>query len=209
MEIPVYIRERQAGSKTVFEYTPLLIPVLLAATSVYLIWLSVDGSTGLTHADMPAWITALAAFGLFAIAAWLYRRERMIFDTEKRTITWSKWSLREQVGGTISFDNVKHLIVEVTGRDNVLSYRLAIETADERIPLTNRFAGDPDHWEPLAERLRRLVGLSVGDTTNDNARSLIAAGKLADAVRILCDAKGMSVAGATGLVKQLGEPATV
>lgn len=202
----MYIKERQDGAKTVFEYTPLLIPALLTVTSSYLMWLAVNSALGMVETGQPAWLAALGAVGLLAVAAWFCRREYMMFDAETRTMTWSKWSLRARSGGEVGFDEITHLIVEMTGSDGVLSHRLVVQTRDDSIPMTSHFAGNPDHWEPVAERLRRMIGLKVDDTTNDTARVLIAEGKMTDAVRMLCDAKGMSVAGATSLVQQLSPP---
>ncbi len=202
----MYIQERQDGTRTVFEYTPLLIPALLAATSAYLMWVTVSAAFGLAETDQPAWIAALGAIVLLAIAAWFCRREQMIFNTDTQTVRWTKWSLREQTGGDIPFDDIRHLTIEAIGSDGVMSYRLVVETEGARIPMTSHFAGNPDHWEPVAERLRRLIGLKVDDETNACARSLAAAGKKDEAIRVLTDTKAMSIAGATGLVEQLGEP---
>ena len=204
----MYIKERQDGPRTVFEYMPLLIPALLAATSAYLMWVAVSGAFGLAETDQPAWIAALGASCLLVVAAWFCRREQMIFDAGTRTVSWSKWSLRDRTGGDIPFDQVQHVIVEATGGDGVMSYRLVVETAGERIPMTSHFAGNPDHWEPVAERLRRVIGLKVDDPANADARALIAAGKKAEAIRMLTEAKAMSIAGAASLAEQLGEQGT-
>lgn len=202
----MYIKECQDGSKTVFEYTPILIPAVLAATSAFLMWVVVGGLFGLLQSDHPIGFSALGAVGMLVMAAWLCRREYMIFDPDRRTVTWSKWSLREHTGGEIPFDDIKHVRVEVTGSDGVWSHRLVIETAAGQTPMTSHFAGNPDHWEPIAERLRQIVGLKVDDPANADARSLIAEGKMAEAIEALRDAKNMSIAGATGLAEQLADP---
>ena len=201
----MYIKERQDGQKTVFDYTRLLIPALLAATSAYLMWTAIGETLGLTDSEQPVLLAALGSIGLVMVAAWLCRRERMVFDPQTRTLTWSKWSLRQRNGGDISFDDIEHLIVEAVGSEGVLSYRLVVETTEERVPMTSHFAGNPDDWEPVAERLRAMIGLTVDNPANEEARSMIAAGRRDEAVRMLSETKGMSVAGAAVLVDMLGD----
>ncbi len=201
----MYIKERQDGHRTVFDYTPMLIPALLAATSAYLFWMVIGRAVGLADSEQPVLLATAGAIGLIMVAAWLCRRERMVFDPRARTLNWSKWSLRQKSGGEIGFDKISHLVVEVAGGEGVLSYRLVVETAEERIPMTSHFAGNPDYWEPLAERLRAMISLTADNTENEEARSLIAAGRREDAVRRLSEVKGMSMKGAGDLADMLAK----
>jgi hypothetical protein len=86
---------------------------------------------------------------------------RFTFDPARKLITWTTRSVFNGNAGQLTFDSVKAVIVQSTsGSDGVLTYRVALQTADGTVPLGAEYSGGALRAENLAASIRIVLGMN-------------------------------------------------
>ncbi len=196
--------ETRRQDVTVFEDRPIILPVTLAAASVFFaVNLALNAGpllTGDKEAIGMLLGTVLCAFG----AVLLFRRDRFAFDATNRRLRWRKWSLATASSGEIAFDDIIDVAMEsMNTSDGRGTYRVALRTADGSIPLTETYSGHVDDWHQLAERIRAIVGLTGERPAGGDTDALLAQGRKIDAVRQIRETEDLDLTPARARVEAI------
>ena len=198
------MKERRDGGRIIFEDAPVIVPAVFGAAASFVLGRFVLIQFGLVEPEHPSWTLLLTAAISLGCALVFFRRDSTIFDEAARSLTWSKWTPLGRTGGTIAYDDITGVTVEtMSGSESVPSARVVVHTATDTVPLTAHYSASLDRWEPVAIRIRQLVGLSAADLTEDSLRAMVAKGRKIDAIRHLRLKTGMSLADAKHAVEQL------
>lgn len=85
---------------------------------------------------------------------------RFTFDPARRLITWTTRSVFNQNAGQLTFDDVKSVTTQTSSdSDGVLTYRVALQTADATLPLGAEYSGGAARAENLAASVRIVLGM--------------------------------------------------
>jgi len=202
------MKERRDGDKTTFDDAPGVIPAVFGAAALFVLGQFILVLFGMIETEHPVWTMPLIATISLGFALFFFRRDSNTFDGAARCLTWSKWSPLGRTGGTVAYDDIQNVTVEtMSGMDSTSTARVVIHTVADKIPLTVHYSASLDSWEPVATRIRQLVGLNTADLTDDSLRALVAEGRKIDAIRQLREKSGMSLADAKPAVEGLGETA--
>ena len=188
------MQEIEEHGVTVFEDRPIVLPAILAASSVvFAIGLTSRAEALLTGEKEAIGIALgllLCAFG----AVLLFRRDRFEFDTTRRLVRWRKWSLASASSGEIAFSDILDVSLESIGAgEGGGTYRVALRTADRTVALTETYSGDADRWRPTIDRIRDIVGLSDPRPADADTEALVGQGRFIDAVRQLRETEGLDL----------------
>ena len=128
------------------------------------------------------------------------------FAGATRLITWRRrWALRER-SGTLPFAAVQSVLIETPmGDDGTPSRRISLRTKDGvGIPITVGYRPDPDRTVlQIATRIRTLLGHDSEETGTTDAKALVGAGRIIDAIRVLRQEEGLSLVEAKKRVDEL------
>jgi hypothetical protein len=122
---------------------------------------------------------------------------RFVFDPARRTVEWRRRFLFRERGGTLPFDAIEQVELQVPiGDDGIPSRRVALRLRDGgELPLTVGYAVDFDgSRRALALRLR------------DEARRLASSGRIIEAVKHVRRETGVSLTEAKRRVDELAAP---
>lgn len=189
------MRKIERNGVTVFEDRPIVLPAILAVSSlVFAVGLTTRIEALLAGEQEAIGVVLgllLCAFG----AVLLFRRDRFEFDRTRRTVRWRKWSLARTSSGEIAFSDILDVTLESIGtHEGSGTYRVALRTADRTVPLTETYSGKPDRWRPTIDRIRTIVGLKDPRPTDADTDSLVSQGRFVDAVRQLRETEGLDIA---------------
>jgi hypothetical protein len=172
---------------------------LCLAVAVYDVFIGVRGTERLIGLLGSAATCLLVALVFFE-RAWFQ------FTPAARTVVWRRrWALRQR-SGTMPFDAIGSVLVErPIGDTGTPSRRVVLKmSAGEEIPITVGYRPDPDRAVlHIADRIRVVLGHETGATHMHNVRALIAAGRVIDAIRVLREEEGLSLAEAKRRVQEL------
>ena len=198
------MKERRDGDRIIFEDAPVVVPAVFGLAALFVLGRFVLIQLGLVVPEHPSWTLLLTAAISLGCALVFFRRDSTIFDEAARSLTWSKWTPLGRTGGAIAYDEITGVTVEtMSGSETVPSARVVVHTATDTVPLTAHYSASLDRWEPVAIRIRQLVGLGTADLTEDSLRAMVAQGRKIDAVRHLRLKTGMSLADARHAVERL------
>ena len=198
------MKERRDGDKTIFEDAPGVIPAVFGAAALFVLGQFLLVLLGMIETEHPVWTMPVIATISLGCALVFFRRDRNTFDAAARRLIWSKWTPLGRTSGMVSYDDITNVTIEtMSGIDSASTARVVIHTAADKIPLTVHYSASIASWEPVAIRIRQLVGLSTADVTNDSLRAMVAEGRKIDAIRHLREKSGMSLADAKHAVEQL------
>jgi hypothetical protein len=198
------MKVRKDGAKVVIEEKPVIVPAVFAVSSIVLLGIAISIQLGFMAHEQPAWAAFLLSVFTAGIAAVFFRRERNVFDSDTRRLTWSKWTLLRRTGGTIPFVDITSIAIESqSSSETVPSCRITVRTNTEAVPLSRFYSGSVPSHEPIAELVRSLVGLGSQDLTQDSVQAMVAAGHKIDAIRFLRIKKGLSLEDAKKEVERL------
>lgn len=197
------LKEASDGRTVFFEDYPVVLPAIFAAAAAFLASHALVRYQALLGGEKEALGLIFSALFSALTGALFFRRDHFFFDLEQRRLSWRKWSLFKRSAGAVDFAEISGVSVEsMSGSDGGASYRVALRTPDGSLPLTETYSGDSDTWQPLAERLRTLLGLTAA-SGDDDLRALVAQGRHIDAVRQLREAKGLSLTDAKAEIDRL------
>lgn len=108
--------------------------------------------------------------GVFVVSALALPTTRFVFDPARKIITWSSGSLTNSNGGQLEFSQISNVVLQISASSNVLTYRVALKTGDQSIPLGVEYSGNRAAAEGLARRIRLMLGMP-GDAPIDDAPS--------------------------------------
>ena len=198
------MRESQQHGLIIFEDRPIVLPAVLAATSVMFAAGLVTHLDGLLSGEKEAIGILLgilfSAFG----AVLLFRRDRFVFDATARRVNWRKWSLARSSSGEMDFSDIVDVTIEsISGADGGGAYRVALRTKDGTVPLTEAYAGSVDRWRPTVARIREILGNAGERSADVDMDSLLDQGRKIDAVRQLRETEGLSLTQAKARVENV------
>jgi hypothetical protein len=197
-------REDADGSLLFTYDSSLFTKWLIGATLVLLCTAAYDYFIG-TRGDERL-IGLLAGAATCAITA-LVMLEQVNFrvDPQSRLIEWQqRWGFRQRAGVT-PFADVRHVSVEQPiGDTGVPSRRVCLHLADgSLLPITVGYQSDGDEQiSKAAEKLRAVLGQHQ-PTPDESVRILIAQGRTVEAIKILVEREGLSLAEAKDRVDQI------
>ena len=198
------MREINRHGLTIFEDRPIVLPAILAATSIMFAAGLASHIDGLLSGEKEAIGMAIgilfSAFG----AVLLFRRDRFVFDTSAERVTWRKWSLARSSSGELDFSDILDVTIEsISGAEGGGSYRVALRTKEGTVPLTEAYAGGTDRWRPTAARIRRILGQAGERPADADTDSLLDQGRKIDAIRQLRETEGLSLTQAKAKVESI------
>jgi hypothetical protein len=102
----------------------------------------------------------LAGAGLFSLASFFtWRADRFTFDPHSRTVTWTRSIRWRKEAGSRPFDAISQVRLEMTSRKQSGLWRIVLDTNTGVIPLVPSFSGSRQSWEPIAQKIRAVIGL--------------------------------------------------
>jgi hypothetical protein len=173
--------------------------LVLLGTAAYDYFIGARGDERLIGLLGGAATTALGALGLL-------EQSSFRVDPKSRLIEWQqRWAFRQRAGVT-AFADVRHVSAERPIGDNgVPSRRVVLHLADgSLLPVTVGYRTDGDgKILRAAELLRRALGQDPSPTAAESARVLLEQGRGVEAVKILVEQEGLSLADAKARLDQI------
>ena len=180
---------------------------LFGAPAVFLAIAGYDYFTGSHKADRM--IGLLAGAGVFVLAGLaLFETASARVDPATKTITWSRRIAFWRRGGTLSFSQVRDVIIESpTGTRRVPRQRISLRLANgSLLPLTYGCGPDVDGQLARAAALfRKTLGQPEEPSLLASAQALVELGHVTEAIRLLVTSGGMSLTDAKKRVEALKE----
>lgn len=107
--------------------------------------------------NQPKGLFLSGFFLLFAVI--MYLRKTFTFDSARRLVRWNGRKVFKAESGEIPFDQIIDIRAQATtsGTRNVLVYRLAIIAAQETIPMSYDYNGQPDHYSGTREQILKFI----------------------------------------------------
>jgi hypothetical protein len=179
--------------------------LMLAATAILLAVAGYDVFLGTRGLDrivglLGAAVTCLIVAIVFLERAWFE------FSPATRIVTWRRrWGLRTH-SGSLPFGSIELVTVErPIGDDGTPSRRIVLKTKEAQdIPITVGYRPDADGATlEIVSRIRELLGHDTDAMHVNAVRALIGAGKTIDAMRVLRESEGLSLAEAKRRVEEL------
>jgi hypothetical protein len=182
-----------------------LTKFMLVATALFLAVAGYDAFIGTRGTDRLVGLLGAAAT-CFLVAIFVLEIAWFDFARASRVVTWRRrWALRQRTG-SIPFAAIESVLVErPIGDEGTPSRRITLRTtAGELIPITVGYRPDADGVVLLiASRIRRLLGHDADSSPTDNVKTLIASGRMIDAIRVLREEEGLTLVDAKRRVERL------
>jgi hypothetical protein len=183
-------------------WTKWLVAATLAliATAGYDYFLGTRGDERLIGLLAGAATTAITALVML-------EQSRFRVDPCSRLIEWQqRWGFRQR-GGVIPFADVRHVSVErPIGDSGVPSRRIVLHLAGESLlPVTVGYRPDNgDQIVKAADLLRSVLG-QPAPGAEESARVLVQQGRTVDAIKLLVEEEGLSLADAKARLDRIGD----
>lgn len=178
---------------------------LLGVAALFAVTAAYDLTIGSRGDDRLIGLVAAAAT-LAGAALVLFETTRFRVDSMRRVIEWERRWAWQRRRGTLRFDEVRYVAVEVPlGDEGVPSRRIVLHTTGgAMIPVTVGYRTDADNRiSGAAESLRVALGHSSRPPAAEAARALVASGRKIDAIKLLVDEERLSLSEAKARVDQL------
>lgn len=145
---------------------------------------------------------ASATCALFFFAG--YEKSDFFFDRQARTLTWSRQRGFFRRNGTVSLADIERVVLQsCMGNDRYYpTHRVALITPNGELPLTI-FYEHNDMNEVIAERIRSFLAMPSNSLLQDSVESLVESGRNIDAIRLLREKSGISLAEAHDMVARI------
>ena len=173
--------------------------LVLLGTAAYDYFIGARGDQRLIGLLAGAATTALSA--LVVLEQSTFR-----VDPRSRLIEWEqRWGFRRRAGIT-TFADIKHVSAErPIGDSGVPSRRVCLHLADgSLLPVTVGYRTDADQKiTKAAEALRTALGQDAVPSPAESARVMIEQGRTVEAIKILVEREGLSLADAKHRVDQI------
>ena len=136
----------------------------------------------------PNWWFTVAFLSLFAFLSW--RRETVTFDTVSQQVKWVRRRAFKLASGTVAFSEMRGITLEsMSGNHGALSYRLAILTTGQPVPMSDGYGGGQAHYETLRKQILEFLNMdktaSPGPGDEASIRALLQQGCKVDAVEFV------------------------
>lgn len=199
--------ERRDGTIVVKYDSTRLSVVMLVVSGAFVLVAVYDVSIGTRGTDRLVGLLASAAT-CFLIAIVFLERAWFEFSAATRLVTWRRrWALQAR-SGSMPFDSIQSVLVErPIGDQGTPSRRVTLRTrTGEEIPLTVGYRPDGDDAAVrIAGRIRRVLGDDAAMTPVQHVKALLAAGRTIDAIRLVREAEGLTLAEAKQRVEDLAK----
>lgn len=166
--------------------------ILLLGTAAYDYFIGARGDQRVIGLLGGAATTAIGALGLL-------EQSSFRVDPRSRLIEWQqRWAFRQKAG-VVAFADVRHVSAErPIGDTGVPSRRIVLHLSDgSLLPVTVGYRPDGDESIlRAAEQLRRVMGHNPAPTAAESAHYLARQGRGVEAVKILVEQEGLSLADA-------------
>ncbi|MBI5437802.1 MAG: hypothetical protein HY936_02455 [Nitrosomonadales bacterium] len=145
---------------------------------------------------------ASATCALFFFAG--YEKSDFSFDLQTRILAWSRRRGFFRRNGTVPFAAIERVVLQsCMGNDRYYpSHRVALITSNGELPLTAFYEHD-DMNEVIAERIRSFLAMPPGSLLEDSVESFVESGRNVDAIRLLREKSGISLAEAHNTVARI------
>jgi hypothetical protein len=150
-----------------------------------------------------------AFFCLLFSVVWL-RKSTFVFDATQRVVRWKRLRYFATSGGTISFNDIRDIVIETTQNRSGTLYRLAITTLSASVPLADAYSGGSDKYARLREEILGFVkpqasmpGAGDAQDLKSSVRELLLQGRKIDAVALLRNAEDLDFTVATERVEEI------
>jgi hypothetical protein len=155
-----------------------------------------------------------AVFGLGLVLLFVIiplRRETVVFDAALQQARWKRLRTFKVASGTIPFSDITGIGIEAlaSGRGGA-TYRLAIQTADKPVPMSDAYGNSRAHYESLQAEIVAFLHLDgakaapaydVGDEAS--IRSLLMEGRKIEAIKLLRNRRDIGLAEAKDQVDSI------
>ena len=190
------IDERPDGTIVVTYDSRGLSVFMLALAGLFVLAAVYDVSIGTRDTTRLAGLLGSATTGLLVALVFL-ERAWFEFSPVTRIVTWRRrWALQQR-SGTMPFNSIQSVLVErPIGDEGTPSRRVTLRTTGgDEIPMTAGYRTDADDAiVRVAARIRVVLGHEANTTHIDEVRTLIAAGRLVDAIKVLRESEGLTLA---------------
>lgn len=178
--------------------------VVFLSTAAYSVFIGTRGTDRLIGL-LGASATCLVIAIVFLETAWFE------FSRPTHLITWRRrWGFRQR-SGTMPFGSIQSVMVErPLGDDGTPSRRVNLRMVDgAAIPLTVGYHSDGDGAIlKVADRIRVVLGHHAEATRSADVSTLVAAGKMIEAIKVLREAEGLTLTDAKQRVDELRQKAS-
>ena len=150
---------------------------------------------------------ASATCALFFFAG--YEKSDFSFDLQSRTLIWSRQRGFFRHNGTVPFAAIERVVLQsCMGNDKYYpNHRVVLITQNGELPITVAYEHD-DMNEVIAERIRTFLAIPADSLLQDSVESLVESGRHVDAIRLLREKSGISLAEAHDMVARIKEGKT-
>lgn len=169
----------------------------------------------LIHARLTNYLI-VGFFLLFVLLFW--RREVVVFDRGRQLAEWTRRRLFRVDTGTVPFSDIVGIGMETTTGGRSQTYRLAILTAQNSVPMSDNYSGNLQNYENLRQDILDFLRLdqsgamsargsilSSGIDDEVSIRSLLRQGRKIDAIELVRTTQQISLADATDRVSALAD----
>jgi hypothetical protein len=199
--------ERPDGTILVRYDSTRLTVVMLALSGVFVLVAVYDVSLGTRGTERLIGLLASAAT-CFLTGIVFLERAWFEFSAATRLVTWRRrWALQLRSGST-PFDAIQSVLVErPMGDQGTPSRRVTLRTrTGEEIPITVGYRPDGDDLVVrIADRIRRVLGHDAAMTPTQQVKALLAARRTVDAIRLVREAEGLTLAEAKRRIEDLSK----
>lgn len=130
----------------------------------------------------------VAAF-LFLCGLVFLRTTDVVFDTSRRICSLRRRDLFRVTSREIGFDEISDVLIDLqhdSVHSGVFTYRLSLETADGPVPLGAVFEGGVQRFQAMRDALVKMIFAGrTAPPAADPVRTLVATGRMIDAVALL------------------------
>jgi hypothetical protein len=177
----------------------LAAALVFAATAVYDLTIGRRGDDRLIG-------LAGATVTLAGAALVMFETTRFRVNPFRRVIEWERRWAWQHHAGTLAFDDIRFVAIEVPiGDVGVPSRRIVLHTtAGALIPVTAGYRPDADDQiARAAESLRVMLGHAARPATAETVRALVASGRKVDAIKLLVEEEKLSLSEAKARIDAL------
>jgi len=204
---------RETGDELIIEHRDAVAgKVFLGLAIACAAWAIVPALFDRSFTNEEQFVGRLAGAGVLALFALVVsENSRFTFDRRRRIATWKRGWAFSTKAGTIPFGQIETVVIETPiGDEGVPSRRAVLKTDGHDLPLSVGYRPDGDgECLALVARIRRFIGrdsdlaVSPDDVIMDSVRSAVRAGRTVDAIRLVRQHRGLSLADAQKLVDSL------
>jgi hypothetical protein len=148
---------------------------------------------------------------LFALVSW--RREVVTFDATRQEVRWNRRRAFKAAEGTVPFAEIKGINIDSQSSDSRgnLTYRLAILTTGQPVPMSDVFAGNWSRYDAMRSQILEFLHIDASEQSSPGLadetaiRALLMQGRKIDAIQRLRSCQKISLVEATDRVNAIGE----